>query len=218
MTKKGSHKRDSRQRDRQRTKENGFAGAGKRLRAGQVVEHVVERIAEVPKIIQQRRTQHRSVEQVVDVPVPQITEEIIHVPTVVRQQHHREVEVHPDVQVPMQQEEIVPQKRFLQQLVESSTEVLVATVEEGIARVPRVIQQPREPLREPVPVGGRPDGERRASRIRKRAFLALADTLVMDFRNSGAMGTIWGQLCQESKDLLLALCEEKGLARGTFMF
>lgn len=123
-----------------------------------------------------------------------------------------------NVQVPMQQEEIVSQKRLLQQLVEISTEVPVAMVEEGIAHVPRVIQQPREPLHEPVPGGGRPDGKRRAVRPRTRALLALADTLVMDLRNSGAMGTIWGQLCQESKDLLLALCEEKGVARGTFMF
>ncbi|CAK0788877.1 unnamed protein product, partial [Prorocentrum cordatum] len=39
------------------------------------VEQLVEQIVHVPKILQQKRIQHRSVEMITDVPVPQIVED-----------------------------------------------------------------------------------------------------------------------------------------------
>ncbi|CAK0833464.1 unnamed protein product, partial [Prorocentrum cordatum] len=81
------------------------------------VEHIVEQLVEVPKVIPQKRQQTREVEMVMDVPVPQIVEEIVHVPVVVNQHrhHHREIEQIVDVHVPHESEEIVHVPKIIPQ-------------------------------------------------------------------------------------------------------
>merc|ERR1712032_363258 len=71
---------------------------------GQVVEEIVE----IAKIISQERVQQRTVEQVVDVPVPQVVEEIVEIAKIIPQERvqQRTVEQVVDVPVPQVVEEI----------------------------------------------------------------------------------------------------------------
>eukprot|EP00435_Cladocopium_sp_Y103_P049502 s1614_g14.t4 len=117
----------------------------------QPVEHLVEEIIHVPKVVVHERIQHRTVEEWIDIPVPQPQEEIVHVPVKEYQDrhHHVEVEQFVDIPVPVQQEDVVqipvelPQKRVIQQSVEQLVEVPVSITQEEIVHVPRVVYQHR---------------------------------------------------------------------------
>ena len=72
-------------------------------------------VVEVVQIIPQERIQQRIVEQIVDVPVPQVVEEILEVIKVIPQERvsERIVEQIVDVPVPQVMEEIVKVVRFI---------------------------------------------------------------------------------------------------------
>ena len=116
----------------------------------QEVEVVREQLVHVPKIIEQKRVQQRTVEQVVEIPVPQVlteimggsgrqvVEEVVHVPKVMTQvrQNRIPVEQTVEIPVPMTEEEVVEvpeiitQVRVQHQQVEQTIEVPVPMREE----------------------------------------------------------------------------------------
>ena len=65
----------------------------------------------------QQRVQHQQVEQLVEVPIPQIEEEIVHVPKIITQKRvqHQQVEQVVEVPVPMMEEEIVHVPKIITQ-------------------------------------------------------------------------------------------------------
>ena len=69
------------------------------------------------QVVVQQRVQHRQVEQLVEVPIPQIEEEIVHVPKIITQQRvqHEQVEQIVEVPVPMMEEEVVHVPKIITQ-------------------------------------------------------------------------------------------------------
>ena len=78
----------------------------------------------------------------------------------------------------------------------------------------RADQRPTPACPPVQPVQPRRQGSRPSST--KQAYFNLADTLV-EIRNSAAMGGVWHALPSNSKNMLVKLCEEQGVNRGTFM-
>ena len=78
----------------------------------------------------------------------------------------------------------------------------------------RADQRPTPACPPVQPVQPRREGSRPSST--KQAYFNLADALV-EIRNSAAMGGVWHALPSNSKNMLVKLCEEQGVNRGTFM-
>jgi len=113
--------------------------------------HNCDQVIEVPRIIRQERIHHRQVEQIVEVPVPEIVEEIVEVPALIHKARalQRNVDQLVEIAVPEVVEEtvevpkIVTRERIRQRSVEKFTDIPVPQVVEERVEMPVIVPQIR---------------------------------------------------------------------------